>query len=315
MQVREVASPSPAPGEILIRVAYAACNWGDIQKRQGIYPDAVTYPIILGGEVSGRVEAVGPGVRGFVRGDRVAALCGPTIKGGYAERVSVPVAYAAKLPPRIRLDKGATLLIAALTAYHLLFTATRLRRGETLLVHAVSGSVGLMVTQLAKSIGGRVIGTVGTAVKAKQALALGADKVIDRSKEDFVAAAMAFTGGRGVDLVIDSLGADILPRSFEALRPYGRVINIGEAAGEPEFPVRKTLYRRSTSLAGFEVLHAVPGSPLWRRGLRHVLKEVEAGRLTMPIAGRFPLDSVAEMHAAMEGRGVAGKLLLTVAGG
>ena len=123
---------------------------------------------------------------------------------------------------------------------------------------------------------------------------------------------MAFTRGRGVDLVIDSLAGEILPRSFDALRPYGRLINIGEAAGEPGFSVRKKLYERSTSLAGFELLHAVPGSRLWKRGVRDVISLAAAGRLKMPIAGIYPLADCVQLHETFERRGTCGKLLLEV---
>lgn len=313
LRLKTVPDPATADDAVLIRVAYAACNWGDIQKRQGIYPDPVRYPAIIGAEVSGTVVAKGKAVRGLAPGTRVAAITGPTTLGGYAELVAVPATYAVPLPDALSLEVGAAFPIVTLTAYHLLHSAYRLRKGETVLVHAIGGGVGLMLTQIAKDRGARVIGTVGGPGKGARAAAFGADLVIDRSAEDFVERAMAFTGGAGVDLVIDSLGADILPRSFDALRTYGRVINIGEAAGEPDFPVRKKLYERSTSMAGFEVLHAAPGSRRWRRGLRYVVDRLADGRLAVPIAGVLPLTAVADAHERLEDRGVSGKLLLQVA--
>jgi len=315
LALREVPAPEPGPDEVLVEVAWAGANWSDVQKRQGVYPDPVAYPAIIGLEVSGRVAAVGSTVREVAVGARVAALTGPRMLGGYAERVAVPAPYVIPLPDALPLDTGAAFPVVALTAYHLLRTAHRVREGETILVHAVGGGVGLCLTQLAKAFGARVVGTVGSAAKGARALALGADRVIDRSREDFVAATLDFTGGRGVDLVIDSLGADVLPRSFEALRPFGRVINIGEAAGYPDFPIRPKLYERSTSLAGFELLHAGPGSPRWRRGVRYVLDALLGGRLVVPIEARYPMERCADMQQHLEGRGVSGKLLLEVAGG
>jgi NADPH2:quinone reductase len=312
LAVREVPAPRVGPDEVLIEVAYAGCNWSDIQKRQGVYPDPVEYPTIIGLEVSGRVTAVGSAVRGVEIGARVAALTGPRLLGGYAEHVAVPGPYVVPLPGGIRLDVGAAFPVVALTAYHLLRTAHRVREGETILVHAIGGGVGLCVLQLAKAFGARVIGTVGSAGKAARARTCGAELVIDRSREDFVAATMAFTRGRGVDLVIDSLGADVLPRSFAVLRPFGRLINIGEAAGYPDFPVRPMLYERSTSFAVFELLHARPGSLCWQRGVDYVLDALAQGRLTVPVEGRYPMVRCAEMHRRLEGRGVSGKLLLEV---
>ena len=148
-----------------------------------------------------------------------------------------------------------------------------------------------------------------------QALTYRSHVVVDTNQEDFVDVALEFTNGRGVDLVIDSLGADVLARSFDALRTYGRVINIGEAAGYPDFDIRRKLYERSTSLAGFELHHARPGSPRWRRGVRYVLDGLAGGWLGVPVQGVYDLDDVRTAQQRLERRGVAGKLLLEVAGG
>jgi NADPH:quinone reductase len=312
LRLRELPRPEPGPGEALIAVAFAGCNWSDIQKRSGIYPDPVNYPVVLGGEVSGYVAAVGPLTRGVTVGDRVAAMTGPHCLGGYAELVSVPAPYLIRLPVGFPLELGAAFPMVTLTAYHLVHSAYRVRRGEFVLVHAIGGSVGLMLTQMLKMVGARVMGTVGRPGKGDRAKALGADLVVDRSCEDFVVAAHEFTGGRGIDLVIDSLGSDVLERSFDTLRTYGHVINIGEAAGYPDFPIRPKLYERSTSLAGFEVLHALPGSARWRRGVRFAVDGLASGQLQLPIEGVLPLEEVAAMHRRLEQRGVSGKLLLEV---
>lgn len=169
-----------------------------------------------------------------------------------------------------------------------------------------------MLTQLARIKGARIIGTAGSAAKAEIPLSFGAHHVIDRSQQDFVAEAMRLTDGRGVDLVIDSLGAEILERSFDALRPFGRVINISEAAGYPKFDIRAKLYERSTSLAGFEFLHARPGSSRWRRGVKAILGYLSDGHLRMPIAAILPLAEAGRAHRMLESRQVSGKLLLSV---
>lgn len=309
---RDVPEPAAGPDEVVIDVAFAAANWSDIQKREGVYPDPVTYPAVLGLEVSGFVSEVGPGVRGIEPGARVAAITAPAALGGYAQRCTVGSRFVIPLPQEVSLETGAAFPVVSLTAYHLLNTAHTLRKGEVVLVHAVGGAVGLMLTQLATSKGADVIGTVGSGGKAKRALEFGAKLVVDRSRDDFVAAALDFTQGRGVDLVIDSLGADILPRSFDAVRRYGRVINIGEAAGYPDFNIRPKLYERSTSLAGFELLHAAPDLPRWRRGIREVVRRLASGTLQVPIEQVFPFEQVRGMHRKLEGRGVSGKLLLAV---
>ena len=163
LRLAEVPDPVPAAGEVLIEVAFAGCNWSDVQKRRGVYPDPVGYPAIIGLEVSGRVRAAGAGVRGFAAGDRVAALTGPRMLGGYAEQVAVPAAYVMPLPAALPLDVGAAFPAVALTAYHLLRTAHRVREGEVVLVHSIGGAVGLSLTQIAAALGATVIGTVGGA--------------------------------------------------------------------------------------------------------------------------------------------------------
>lgn len=314
LRVAEVPRPpEPGPGELLLQVSHAACNWGDVQKRQGVYPDPVRYPAVLGAEVSGVVERVGKGVAEFRPGQLVAAITGPAMLGGFANFVTIPRGYAIPVPPDMDPKLAAAFPIASLTAYHLLNTATRLRRGEVVLIHAAAGGVGLALVQLARQAGATVLGTVGARAKAALPARLGAHRVIARGEEDFVAAALEETRGRGVDLVIDSLGADVLERSFDALRPFGRLINIGEAAGEPAFDVRKKLYERSTSMAGFELVHACPGSRGWRTGLRKIVDAVARGRLTIPVADELPLAEIREAQARLEGRGTTGKLVLRVA--
>lgn len=312
LSMEEVPAPQPRSNEIRIKVCYAGVNWGDIQKRQGIYPDPITYPAIIGLEVSGHVDAVGDEVRGLSIGQRVAAITGPRMLGGYAEQCVVPAEYAMAIPDDISLDLAAAIPASSLTAWHLLNTAYQLHRDETILIHAIGGAVGLMLTQLARVKGARVIGTVGSAAKSEIPLSLGAEHVIDRSRQDFVAEAMRLTDGRGVDLVIDSLGADILERSFDALRPFGHVINIGEAAGYPKFDIRAKLYERSTSLAGFEFLHARPGSAQWQRGVVHIIDYLSDGSLRMPISAITPLAEAGRAHRLLETRQVSGKLLLSV---
>ncbi|RKF16751.1 hypothetical protein D6850_04220 [Roseovarius spongiae] len=314
LEVQDLPEPDLPAGHVLIDVAWGACNWGDIQKRQGVYPDPVDYPAILGGEVSGRVAQLGEGVSGVAVGDAVAAITGPDMLRGFAERVAVPQAFLIPLAEGLDLRAAAAYPVVSLTAWHLLHTAASVKAGDVILVHAIGGGVGLALTQLGRAAGLRVIGTVGSEGKGRHALDFGAERVIPRDSEDFVAVAMEVTDGRGVDLVIDSLGADILPRSFDALRPFGRVINIGEAAGEPDFAVRKKLYERSTSFAGFEVLHAEPGSPRWRASVKGIAAHIADGDLRLPIAEEFGIDAIRDAHEFLESRRASGKVLIRVGG-
>lgn len=312
LKLVEVPEPVAGPGEVVINVAFAAANWSDIQKREGVYPDPVTYPAVLGLEVSGTIHAVGDGVTGVREGQRVAAVTAPTMLGGFAERCVAGAEFVAALPDDVSLETGAAFPVVTLTAYHLLNSAYSLKAGDIVLVHAIGGAVGLAVTQLAVAKGATVIGTVSSNSKGDRARSYGADLVIDRSAADFCDEVRAFTGGRGIDLVIDSLGADILPRSIDLLKTYGHVINIGEAAGYPDFDIRPKLYENSTSMAGFEVLHAARVPGLWQKGVDDVLGHLRSGDLEMPVEEVFPFEAVHDLTRRLESRQVSGKLLLQV---
>jgi len=314
LRFADLPEPVAGSGEAVIDVAFAAANWSDIQKREGVYPDPVTYPAVIGLEVSGRVSALGPGVNGLEIGQRVAAITGPRMLGGYAERCVVGADYVIPLPDEISLETGAAFPVVTLTAYHLINSAFDLKRGDTVLVHAIGGAVGLAVTQLAVAKGATVIGTVSRRGKGDRARDYGAHLVIDRSTQDFAEATREFTGGAGVDLVIDSLGGDVLPRSIDLLKTYGHAINIGEAAGYPTFDIRPKLYENSTSLAGFEVLHALRVPGLWQEGVAAVVGHLVSGALEMPVEEVFPFDAVRDLHRKLESRTVSGKLLLEIAG-
>lgn len=309
LAVREVGEPVPAPGEVLIEVAYCGCNWADIQRRQGIYPHPVSYPHVMGREVSGNVLALGVGVEAFAVGERVIAILPGS--GGYAERCTAPAELVTGLPADIPLDVGAAFQVQALTAYHMLHTVQATGTGETVLLHAASGGVGLFATQLAVKAGASVIGTVGTAGKEAKPLEYGAARVVNLNQTDFVAVALEMTGGEGVDLAIDSLGAGTLDRTFDAVRVLGHVINIGEAEGTPYANIRERILPRSQSFTRFSLGHVMERPELWSRGMRYVLAALEDGSLEAPIVDRFPLDDVAEMHRRLEGRQVSGKLLLS----
>jgi len=309
LELRQVAVPEIGPDDVLIDVAYCGCNWADTQRRQGIYPHPVDYPDIIGREVSGTISAVGDAVEGLAVGDRVAASAW---SGGYAERCAAKADMVTPLPDAVPLDVGAAFQVQGQTAYHMLHTVYRVKPGDTVLVHAAGGGVGLMVVQLAVHAGARVIGTVGTPGKEVRALAYGASEIVNLNEGDFVAAARALTGGGGVDLAIDSLGAATLDRTFDAVRLLGHVINIGEAEGVPYRNIRERILPRSQTFTRFHLGHLAARPDLWRAGNAYLLAAITDGWLEVPIVDRFPLAEARAMHARLEGRGVAGKLLLDV---
>ncbi len=309
--VREVPESEAGPDEVLVETAYCGCNWADLQRRQGTYPHPVDYPHIIGREVSGTVAALGADVHGLAVGDRVIAI--PS-SGGYAERCIAPARLVSRLPDAVALDVGAAFQVQALTAFHMLHTVRTTAPGETVLVHAAAGGVGLFVIQLAVRAGAAVIGTVGTAGKEAKALDYGAARVVNLNEEDFVAAARDMTDGQGVDLALDSLGAATLDRTFDAVRVLGHIINIGEAEGTPYSNIRERLLPRSQTFTRFSLGTVMDRPDLWRRGMDFVLAALEDGWLDAPIVDRIPFTDAAEAHRRLESRQVAGKLLLSFVG-
>lgn len=310
MIITDVPEPAPAAGEVLLEVAYGGCNFADTMMRIGTYPHPKGYPLVAGIEVAGRIAALGPGVTGFAEGDRVAVFIEEA--GGFADRCVAPADRLIRLPETVGLDQGAAFYIQALTAWHLLHNVSTTKAGDTLLVHAIGGGVGLYLTQLAVAAGATVIGTVGTAGKEQRALDYGATRVVNRNEEDFTAVVLASTGGRGVDKVLDSTGASILDRSFEVIRKLGHVVSYGEAEGRPLPNLWERLVARSLTFSRYHLGHTDFSGDAWRRSVEAVTGAVAAGSLQVPIEGVFDFTDIEAMYTKLLSRQVAGKLLLAV---
>ena len=195
--IADVPEPMPSPGEALVDVAFAGCNWADTQERTGIYPHPRSYPLVPGIEISGTVSKLGPDISGVRVGDRVAAFLEQG--GAYAEKAVVRANMLMPLPAEIPFDVGAALTVQPLTGYHMLHTIHGVEPGEIVLINAIGGGVGLFTTQLAVKASVRVFGTVGTPGKEKRALEYGAERVVVTTNEDFERAVLNFTNGRGCD--------------------------------------------------------------------------------------------------------------------
>lgn len=308
MVVTTRPEPKPGSGEVLMKVAFGGCNFADTMMRRATYPHPKGYPLVAGLEVAGTVVAVGPGVGDFKVGDRVVAFSEDA--GGFADYCAVPARHMTKLPDGIGFDVAAAFYIQALTAWHLLHNVSTTRPGDTILIHAIGGGVGLYLTQLATLAGASVIGTVGTPGKEKRPLEYGAGRVVNRQDEDFVEATLAFTGGKGVDKIVDSTGGSILDRSFEAIRLLGHVVSYGEAEGKPFPNLWERLVRKSLTFTRLHLGHVDPRSEVWKRGTDAVFKLIEDGTLRVPIEEVFPMEEVHAMYSRLESRQVSGKLLL-----
>jgi NADPH2:quinone reductase len=306
LHLADVPDPSPGPGQVVARVEAAGLNFIDVYHRTGLYPNPL--PLVPGMEGAGTVAAVGPGVTFWHLGDRVA-WAGPL--GAYAERALVPADRAVAVPAGMGTDTAAALMLQGMTAHYLSSDTYPLKEGRTCLVHAAAGGVGLLLVQMAKRRGARVIGTVGTEAKAALAREAGADEVILYTEEDFLEAVKRLTGGRGVDVVYDAVGKSTAERSLDCLVPRGMMVFYGNASG-PVPPIDPLLLSRKGSLFLTRpvLMHYTADRASLEARAEEVLGDVVAGRLKVRIDRTFPLARAADAHRALEGRQTTGKVLL-----
>lgn len=302
----EQATPSPEAGQALVRLEAVGVNYIDIYHRTGLYKNPL--PFTLGLEGSGVVEGVGPGVSEVRVGDRVAYQ---GVQGSYATHALVPAARLVVLPAGLDARTGAAAMLQGMTAHYLVHATYPLKPGETALLHAAAGGVGLLLIQMAKRRGARVLGTVSTPEKARLAKEAGADEVIQYTTQDFETEVKRLTGGRGVQVVYDSVGKTTFEKSLNVLAPRGTLVLFGQASG-PVPPVdlgilagKGSLYVTRPTLG-----HYVATREELLRRAGDVLGWVQAGELTLRIEHTFPLARAAEAHRALEGRRTTGKVLL-----
>jgi NADPH2:quinone reductase len=307
-QLRFEDAPLPEPGQGQVRVKVIACglNYIDTYHRTGLYP--LPLPFTPGLEFAGTIDALGPGVSGWQFGDRVATASGI---GGYAQFALAPADKLVRVPEGVTFDQAAALMLQGMTAHYLAHSTFPLKAGDTCLIHAAAGGVGLLLVQIAKRAGARVFGTVSTAEKAALAEAAGADVVIRYTEENFVERVRELTNLRGVDVVYDSVGASTWEGSLDCLRPRGMMVTFGNASG-PVQPISPLLLsaKGSIFLTRPTLAHyiATPEDLAWRAG--DLFNWVAAGELDVRIDRRFPLAEAADAHRALEGRQTAGKVLL-----
>jgi NADPH2:quinone reductase len=301
--------PSPAPGEVLVKVAAAGVNFIDTYLRSGVYP--LTLPAVLGSEGAGVVEAVGEGVTGLAVGDRVAWADGN--RGAYAEYDVVLAERLVHVPEGVDLETAAAAMLQGMTAHYLVNSTWQLAAGQSALVHAAAGGMGLLLTQLGKAKGARIIGTTSTEAKERMAREHGADEVIRYTEvEDLAAEVRALTdGGRGVDVVYDGVGKTTFDASLASLRKRGMMVLYGGASGQvPPFDIQRLnrqgalFLTRPTLGVYIETREELE----WRAG--EILGAAADGSLKINIGARFPLAQAADAHIALAGRGTTGKVLL-----
>ncbi|MEJ8281566.1 quinone oxidoreductase family protein [Pseudonocardia spirodelae] len=307
LEVVDVDAPTPGEGEVLVDVAAAGVNFIDTYQREGIYP--MQTPYVAGLEGAGRVAALGPGVEGVAVGDRVAWA---NTLGSYAEQVAVPWAKAVPVPDGVDDDIAVGAALQGMTAHFLVNDCFPLRGGETILLHAAAGGVGLLLTQLAKAKGARVIATTSTPEKAELARGAGADEVIDYTAVDDLAAAVRdLTGGQGVHAAFDSVGRTTFDASLASLRMRGMLVLYGAASGPvPPVDPQRLNAAGSTFLTRPKLFDYIATTEELRARAAAVYDDVAAGRLDVRIGHRYPLEQARTAHDDLQGRRTTGKVLL-----
>jgi NADPH2:quinone reductase len=306
MKLEEHPTPAPGPGEAVVRVAAAGVNFIDIYHRSGQYKTEL--PIPLGLEGAGRVEAVGPGVTEVKEGDEVAWASGP---GSYATHVRIPAAKLVPVPAGVDAKRAAAAMLQGMTAHYLVRSTFPLGPGHTCLVHAAAGGVGLLLCQMAKRLGARVIGTVSTEDKARLAREAGADEVILYTEADFEAETRRLTGGAGCHVVYDGIGKDTFMKSLGALRLRGMLVLFGQASGAvPALDPQILSQRGSLFLTRPTLGHYTSTREELVERASDVLDAIGRGELSISIGATYPLAEAAEAHRALAGRATTGKVLL-----
>jgi len=306
MELVDAPVPQPGPGQALVKLAATGVNFIDVYFRIGLYKTEL--PFTPGNEASGTVEAVGTGVTDLSPGDRVAYAMH---RGSYAEYAVVPAAQLVKLPDHVDFKSGAAAMLQGMTAHYLTHSSYPLKQGDVCLIHAAAGGAGRLTVQMAKMRGATVYGTAGTDQKAALAKSAGADEVIVYTRQDFVDEVKRLTGGKGLDVIYDSVGQSTFLKGLDLLKPRGMMVLFGQSSGavapfDPSILNQKgSLFLTRPSLAH----HCLTREELlWRSG--DVLGWISEGKLELRIEKTYPLGEAPQAHRDLESRKTAGKLLL-----
>ncbi len=305
-QVRDVPQPKAGSGEVLVKISYSGVNYADTMVRRGFYLQRPQFPHVPGIEFSGLVVETGEGVKNLRPGDRVMGMG----QGTYAEYTVAPATSLLSPPPSYTDEQAAAFPVVYLTAFGMLRVSAHAEPGETILIHAAAGGVGTAAIQLSKHLGLRVIATASTDEKLALASRLGADVTLNYSKEDFVQPVLDATGGRGADIILESIGGDFPARDIRAAAPFGRIVIFGMASGRQDRPELTDLFRNSVAVSAFWLVTLMREPTRVAPVIRELTRLVEEAHI-LPVIGRvYPLEQGAQALEDLEGRRTTGKLLL-----
>jgi NADPH2:quinone reductase len=306
MQYEEVPTPTPGAGQVLVKLAACGLNFIDVYQRTGLYPNDLPYG--LGLEGSGTVAAVGAEVSGLGEGDPVAYTGVP---GSYAEYVLAPADRLVRMPDGLDVKVGAAAMLQGMTAHYLAYTTYPLKAGDTCLIHAAAGGVGLILVQMAKQCGARVIGTVSTEAKAALAREAGADEMILYTQQDFETEVKRLTDGKGVQVIYDSVAKDTFDKGLNCLAPLGYMVLYGQSSGPiPPFDPAILNAKGSLFLTRPSLFHYIADRASLEKRAGDVLGWIASGALKLRMEHTFALSDVAQAHRSLEGRKTTGKVLL-----
>ena len=302
----DVPVPTPKPNEALVEIKASGVNFIDVYFREGRYPAPL--PFINGQEAAGIVKEVGAEVSGIKVGDRVAYT---SSLGSYAEYAAVPAARLVKIPDGLSFEQGAAAMLQGMTAHYLLNSTYKLQTGETALIHAAAGGVGLLLVQMAKKIGARVIATAGTEEKSQLARDAGADECIIYTQADFETETKRLTDGQGVHVVYDGVGKATFDKDLEVLRPRGYLVLFGGSSGAvPPFDLIKLSQKGSLFITRPTLAHYTAKREELEWRANDVLGSIASGELKLRIHKTYTLSEVEQAHRDLEGRKTSGKLVL-----
>ena len=309
LTIQDMLVGEPASGQV--RIAHKACglNFIDVYQRTGLYP--LTLPHALGMEAAGVIEAVGEGVTHLKVGDRAAYASMPP--GSYCERRVMPAAQVCPLPDGISFEEGAAMMLKGMTVQYLFHRTTPLKRGDTVLFHAAAGGVGLIACQWARSEGITLIGTAGTDEKCQMALDHGATHCINYNTEDFKTRTRELTDGKGVDVVMDSIGQATFEGSLDCLKPLGMMITFGNASG-PVAPFSPAILgqKGSIKITRPTLFTHIADHAACQEIAQHLFSKVTSGDVKIRIDQRFSIDDIAAAHDALEARKTTGSTIITL---
>ncbi len=307
LALRDVPVPEPGKGEALVRVVAAGINYADIMQRNGLYPGGPKPPFGAGFEASGVIEKVGPDLSGWKAGDAVVCFC----ESGYSDYVIAQGTHLLPKPPQLDYQQAAAIPCQYLTAYHALCTLGNLSEGQTVLLHAAAGGLGVMMLQIARNRGARVIGACGSDEKCAFIAELGCDHPVNYRKDDVVARVKHILGGARCDLVVETVGGDMVSQALRCLKPRGMVIALGAASKQPAMINTVELLANNWIVAGFHLFAYTEDTSAMMRAMQDLHQWLAEEKLVVLVNHALPIEDAGRAHEMVENRQTTGKVVLT----